>query len=212
MTVYFVRHGESQGNQKKVHQTAAEPLSEIGLDQAKLVAHRFTKIKFEALLASPYRRAQQTAQIISGKTKVRVETYEEFREPQRPPEIQGLPHQHPKAVKVRALVKKHLLDPDWHYSTEENFFDVKQRAKNAFHLLERRREQSIAVVSHGNFIALMITIKLFGQDIEPDRFLNMFAHTKYSNTGITVMDYSLDEYSKQKEWKLVTFNDNAHLG
>ena len=212
MTIYLVRHGESEGNLKKVHQGPKEPLTDIGLAQAELVAHRLTKIPFEALLASPFKRAQQTAQAISKKTKVNLETHDEFKEYHRPPEIQGLPYQHPKALEVRDLVTKHSHDPDWHYSTEENFNDLKLRVKNAFKLLERRPEQTITVVSHGTFIALLIAIKLFGEDIKSDRFFNMFAHMKYSNTGISVLDYSLDNYSKQKEWKLVTLNDNAHLG
>ena len=87
MKLYLVRHGESLGNQRKAHQTPTTPLSEIGLSQAKVLAHRFSKIPIDIIFSSSYTRAQQTAEQIALINKKKIETSELFIEYEWPVEV-----------------------------------------------------------------------------------------------------------------------------
>ena len=48
--IYFVRHGESEGNQARLYQSAETSLSENGHNQAKLIADRFANIEVETII------------------------------------------------------------------------------------------------------------------------------------------------------------------
>jgi broad specificity phosphatase PhoE len=64
--VYFVRHGQSEDNVAPVFQSPDSPLSAVGRQQAERIAARVAKLSFDVLLASPYRRAHETAAVISS--------------------------------------------------------------------------------------------------------------------------------------------------
>jgi len=69
--VYFVRHGQSEDNVAPVFQSPESPLSAVGRHQAARMAARVATLAFDVLLASPYRCAYATADVMSqvtGKT------------------------------------------------------------------------------------------------------------------------------------------------
>src|SRR4029450_8286333 len=63
--VYFVRHGQSEDNVAPVFQSPDSPLSAVGRHQAARMAARVATLAFDVLLASPYRRAHETATVMS---------------------------------------------------------------------------------------------------------------------------------------------------
>src|SRR3989339_659141 len=72
--IYFVRHGESEGNVKHTFAGQREntPLTELGRQQAKqaaldLLNHNF---KIDRVITSPLKRAYETAQIIAKEAKL----------------------------------------------------------------------------------------------------------------------------------------------
>src|SRR2546427_92120 len=82
--VYFVRHGQSEDNVAPVFQSPDSPLSAVGRAQAARIAARASKLAFEVLLASPYRRAQETAEVIGNVTGKALELCELFTERVKP--------------------------------------------------------------------------------------------------------------------------------
>ena len=60
MSVYLVRHGQTNGNRDRIVQTPDTPLSELGQRQAKQLAHRFKDIPVTHIICSDYLRTQQT--------------------------------------------------------------------------------------------------------------------------------------------------------
>ncbi len=210
--IYLVRHGESLGNQQRIHQGGDSPLSEIGESQAKLVAHRFKNIQFEALLCSPYKRAQQTAQAISKATGHEIETINDLHEYDWPSEILGTSFDDTKAKAVREKLAKRSEDQDWKYSDEESFSELKTRMLGIYETLKSRPEKNIVVVFHGFVLNLLLGIMMIGEDITFDQAVKLFSSIAFSNTGITVLSQKTDRFSKQDEWKISTINDDAHLG
>lgn len=206
MKIYFVRHGESQGNAQSIHQLDDSPLSDIGESQAKLLAHRFHTITIEALLSSPITRAHQTAKEISRVTQKPVAVVDLFREFSRPPEVIGLSRNHPFALEVDSQVLTHIDEPDWHYSTEENWYDVANRADEALRYLSNRNEKNVTVVSHSGFIKMLLWRIVQPKQFQASRYFDFRQKLKISNTGISVCEYSSDS------WQVLTINDDAHLG
>lgn len=206
MQLYFVRHGESEGNAAGLHQLATTPLSDVGLSQARLLAHRFKHIEIDGIVSSSYRRAQQTAQEIAQVTGKQVETLEELHEIRKPPEIQGRGTHDPEVLAIKQLLVDHLDEPDWHYSTEENYYDVMSRAQRFWLLMEQRPEKSLVAVTHGSILVCILGVFLLGSQASPKEMLEFRHKFEVDNTGITVMNY------REGQWTLKTWNDSAHLG
>lgn len=213
MRIYFVRHGESTSNAGRIHQGPEAPLSEEGRKQAVFIAERVSKLSIDAIIASPYVRAKETAEIIAQKINKPIEWSELFVERKQPSELVGKSFDDPLKRTIFDLTRAHADDPGWKYSDEESFLDLKARAEAALALLTARKEEHVLVVTHGIFKRLLIGSMIFGEDFNSLQY-KMFRSFFYtSNTGITVCDYLVpDEEHPEPRWKLITWNDHAHLG
>lgn len=204
-TVYFVRHGETEWNEKGIYQHRKVPLSEKGLTQASFVAKRFRTIYVESILASDMTRAIQTAELIAGETGHAVEVEPLFQEILRPSEIRGKSLTDPSAVLVRSFIDENF-ETGLRHSDEENFHDLSQRARGAIQVLENRSESAIAVVTHGTFLKMMIAVMAFKEKLRATEYLGIDRLLLPSNTGITKCTFN------NGKWQLVVWNDHAHLG
>ncbi len=99
-TVYFVRHGQSEANASQGLQWPESPLTEQGRSEARAVAERAQKLPVEAIVASPYARAKETAEIIGGKIGMPVEFSELFVERVKPSSLKERPHDDPDARNI----------------------------------------------------------------------------------------------------------------
>lgn len=205
--IYFVRHGESEGNKSRVYQSSKTLLSEKGHIQASLIADRFANIEIETIITSDYIRAKQTAGYIAQVTGKDIIENSLFRERKRP-SIQENQNKDNSELKIIDKDIELNWGGDWRYSDEENFTDLRQRAKECFEFLENRQEDNIVVVTHKNFLHCLLWYCLFGYDVSARESKIIVNNFLMSNTGIVWMQY--DEISKF--WKVVTWNDHAHLG
>src|SRR5499426_3334137 len=64
-TVYFVRHGSTEGNETRAYQYVNTPLSELGRRQAACAAHRFERIPVDLVITSDMERAAETGRCIA---------------------------------------------------------------------------------------------------------------------------------------------------
>jgi len=206
MKLYFARHGQSIGNLNRVHQNADTPLSELGISQAKELAKRFKSIPLDLILTSHFERAKNTAEIVAKQTKVKLEITELLREIKRPSEIEGKTTSDNIVFSIKEQIKSNLHDPTWHYSDEENTYDLINRAHEFIQTLNQRSETNILAISHSNFIGAVMGVIILGDQLTPQLFKYMEDNIWLHNTGITVLDNS------ENRWHLVTWNDNAHLG
>lgn len=210
-TIYFVRHGESEGNIGPIRQTASAPLTEKGINQAHIIADRCAKIPVDILLSSTMERAKQTTLIISEKIQTPVEYSELFIERRRPSEVLGQPKESPEAKEINNLIKENFTKPNWKFSDEENFADLKQRALKSLEYITQKSEENILVVTHGYFLKVIAACILLGENItssECQKILENLAPVH--NTGITVIKY--DELNKNNPWNIIVWNDYSHLG
>ncbi|MDO8487774.1 MAG: histidine phosphatase family protein [bacterium] len=207
MKVYFVRHGESEYNVAERHQHAAVPLSANGKQQAEIVAERFTKIPVDTIISSNYLRALDTAKTIGAKIGKTVEVISLFRERKRPNEIEGLSIKSNKAGQVIEQILENWHNHDWHYSNEENFLDLKNRAQEIIDYLEARTENEILVVTHGGILRVVVLLILLGDQLNSHTFQASFEVLEMANTGITIC-----EKKAGRPWRVLCWSDFAHLG
>jgi len=208
-TIYFVRHGESEVNASDVWIGDNTELTEKGIRQTEYIASRCKKLPIDVIISSTLKRAKETAEIIKNKISKPLEYSDLFVERKWPSEQVGFPKNHPKADEIKRIVWDNFSDPEFRYSDEENFNDLKERIRKALIFLENRPEENILVVTHGFVMRIIVAYVVMGEEltaIECDQFIDKF-HTK--NTGLTVMHYG--KKIKRTQWYFSVWNDHAHL-
>lgn len=201
MKVYFVRHGSTDSLEKKISQPNDEPLNQKGIDQSRKLAKRFIKTKLDLIISSPHLRALQTAQSISNK----IEISALFAEVRKPKEVIGQPKDDENIKNIlRKIGEMYSIDQSWHYSDEENFEDLKKRGLEALEFLKSQNKENILVVSHGNFVALMVGLMMFGDDYPIKLSLRLKNFFRLSSTGVTTCIWN------GEKWSLETWNDISH--
>jgi broad specificity phosphatase PhoE len=65
MKLIITRHGETEGNVKRILAGPEDPLTSNGREQAKKVSQRLKDENISAIFSSPFIRAKETAQIIA---------------------------------------------------------------------------------------------------------------------------------------------------
>lgn len=73
MAIYLIRHGETDGNRRRVLQHPEIPLSDRGLAQAARLGARVADAGITRILSSDMTRAAMTAQAVSRATGVDIE-------------------------------------------------------------------------------------------------------------------------------------------
>lgn len=206
MKIYLVRHGESEGNIANMHQPESSPLSNEGIRQADRLASRFAGVDADKIIASPLARTKQTAEAIARVTGLPIEFETRIQELKRPSVVVGRSYGEAEVQKIWAVIDAHVADPGYHYSDEENFYDLKKRISAFVAGLPNRKEKDLIVVSHGFAIRTLIGVMVFGQDFTQSQFTNMTQHLSISNTGITICDHA-----HGNGWRVGVVNDAAHL-
>ncbi len=184
MNVYVVRHGESAGNASRLHQNHAVELSDLGRQHAAAYAKRLNEMKIDRIVASPYVRAKQTAEIIAETVGLPVEFSELFVEVKRPTAIEGRHIHEPEVVAIKKMIEERYHDTHYRHSDEDTFALFSERARKAKEFLGQIDAENVLVVTHGDFIRMFLCIILFGEKLEPWMYLSLKAHTDISHEGI----------------------------
>lgn len=211
--IYFVRHGESTDNVSGVVQGTTSTLTENGRAQAHFLAKRVADLKIEAIIASPVLRAKQTAEIISAQLRKEIVFNDAFAERRNSSELIGAANEKDPAVAKISLTSllRHDKGVDWKHSDEENFSDLKQRCFEGLRFLENSPHEHLLVVSHGLYLRALVGTILFGEDFTPREMHHLLYGLMTRNTGITVAVFDAKDTFSAGGWRLLTWNDHAHL-
>jgi probable phosphoglycerate mutase len=82
MNLYFIRHGESEANTRRVisNRESSFGLTELGRQQANILAAKLKDIPITAIFSSPVLRARETADILSQSLRQPYQVTEALRE------------------------------------------------------------------------------------------------------------------------------------
>ena len=205
-TVYFVRHGSTEGNEKRVYQHLHTPLSELGRRQAEFVARRFERIPVDIVITSDMERAAETGRCIAERNRLPIVFDPLFQEILRPAIVRGKGRDAPEALEIMRFLAENWTNARVKHSDEENFFDLKKRALKALEHLAERLERKLLVVTHGTFLCMLICCMMVGEEVSPQLFDRVHHFLVLKNTALSVCEYD------NGKWQLVIWNDHAHLG
>jgi len=205
--IYFVRHGESVLNAQGIRQGSAGPLSEKGRAQAEETAHKFSRHKGgpQVIISSPYERTLETAKIIAKELKMEVYCSPLLAERRNPSEIVGKDKNSLEVRKIVDQIDKSFHDDNMRYSDEENFSDLKKRAKDLLEYIKCRPEKRILMVTHGIFLKMVASYITHGDHLTASEYNTLSYFNSADNSEVTVVQY-IPHWFKEDEWKILVWN------
>lgn len=152
MDVYFIRHGQTNGNIARRHQHTDTPLNESGTQQVAAIAAEVAALNPTHIITSTQLRAIETTRILASAVPVIPETHPEFAELGRPESLVG--------VRFFGLTT-FLYILWWYFGAEikdgESYEDFRQRIIRARTYLESLpTDARVVVVSHSVFTNIFI--------------------------------------------------------
>lgn len=204
-------------NAKNFRQGREGHLSALGREQAAFAAERFKKIPVEVAIASQYVRAQETAEIIARAIGAPIEVTELLNERRNPHEIIGRPSDDPEVATILDKIDRSFHSNELRYSDEENFQDLKDRARALLRFLEARPENHILCVTHWIFLQCLGGYIELGEKFNAHHLAKFNFLNPLNNAAITYCTYEWKKkrWPWQREiephanygWKLVVWND-----
>lgn len=205
--VYFIRHGESEGNAGPIRRGVDAPLTEKGKAQVSSLVERVTALPIEAIISSTAIRAKETAEIIQKTLNKDIIFSDLFTERRRPSEVLGQPKDSSVARHAGAEIREKFHIPGYRFSDEENFEDLKDRARKALTSLSEQPETSLICITHGFFMRILMAYVIFNDSLTGEMCEYVIRALDMENTGITVLDFNEEDSS----WKIRVWNDHTHL-
>jgi broad specificity phosphatase PhoE len=138
--LYFVRHGQTEGNVNRIWSGTSEtPLTPEGKAQAKRAGQHAKNLGIDHIVCSPLGRAHNTAEIIAkefGYPAPRIELNSLFIE------------RHFGSMEGRPWQEDMNIDD---FIDHETYDTVLERARQAYQHLQTIDADTVLVVSHGSF-------------------------------------------------------------
>ncbi|MBI5401004.1 MAG: histidine phosphatase family protein [Candidatus Yonathbacteria bacterium] len=207
--IYFIRHGEGEGNIDPSCPEMTSILTPRGRGQAMLVATRFVDIPVEKIISSTMIRAKETADIISKNNGTSMDVSNLFVERRKPKEQAGVTSDDPHARHAEETILANFNVPVHRFSDEENFDDLNNRANGALRYLKEMPEKNIMVITHSFFMRVIIAHAIFDKEITAEKCQRFIKKFNMENTGITTMEYN--EGNEHSPWRICGWNDHSHL-
>lgn len=158
--LYFVRHGETEYNRRRIVQGRGidSALNETGRRQTQALAQRLASVPFDAIYASTMRRARQTAEILAESHPQAPVAFLEDLEEMAWGVYEGT-HPSPRRDEALGAIKSRWRQGAFDEPIEggESILDVQQRAMRAVdHIVEQEEGRTVLVVTHGRFLRILL--------------------------------------------------------
>jgi broad specificity phosphatase PhoE len=190
MSIFIVRHAETDGNSGHIIQVPATPLSEAGRLQAKMLAERVAVMGIERILASDLIRAVETATYVSVRTGVEIELDPIFSERDFG-DLRGTPY---TALTVDPFGTNYTPPGGESWAA---FYARVALAWSRITYAAAEISGNLLVVTHGLFCRALVERQL---TLLPDDF----APSRCENTSLTEVDAT-------PPWTIRRLNCTAHL-
>jgi 2,3-bisphosphoglycerate-dependent phosphoglycerate mutase len=195
MTIYLIRHGETDWNQENRMQGQTDiGLNALGIKQAKSIANGLPST-IDAIVSSDLSRALDTARAIASTHAVTIEVDSSLREIH----LGSWEGKTWQEIKANHLDSRGFPPSDAPHGGESlsAFFERSHKAFDS--IVDRYRGRDVAIVTHGGVIK-MILCSIRGIPIEQRE------HLVVDNASITVITAAQEEH----HFVIVRQNDTAH--
>lgn len=211
--IYFVRHGQTDGNIAKRHQAEHTKLTPQGKGQLKHTGKWTKTIAPTHLIASRHVRTLQSAGIIGEAINMVPETSDLFIELMRPDTIYG--HRHKSPLAIIYLIRWYLgfAGGAGKNGEGESYKVFRDRLDDAQKFLKELPDGSRAVVvSHAVFIGFMAQHLCDKDPVSLRQAMKMFFKLLHlHNGGYTHIRYNPDAAEGTCAWELVSYDNHAHI-
>lgn len=203
-TIYFIRHGQSEGNVSlRTQQGAHTLLTEHGRAQVAELARHIKKLPIDAILASPFARTTATAEAIAAEVKLPI-TYSELFVERRRPDVQIKKRKnHPHWLWVQLQLALFSRFESYRHSDEETPKELVERAHKALAFIAARPEEHSVVVTHGRFMRALYAVMTLGEGVTARAYLSATRKLRIRNTALMVATLGEDG------WKVHAWNEDA---
>lgn len=210
-TIYFFRHAQSDENinQNKNIYAIEQYLTEAGKLQATQLADRIESIQLPYLISSTLTRATETSKIISSITNLDIEYSDLFVEKHKPSSIIRQIRQEPRILAIEKIWSNSLFTPDTQIEDGDSYDSILARSEQAIEFLKSKPEPVLGVVTHQFFLNALIIKAILGDSLTPEIYKRLQEQYCLENTGIVILHYHPDY--PYTGWKIITYNDTAHL-
>jgi len=156
--IYVMRHGESVNNVLGVESCRFETQTQFGLTddgRAQVVATGHGAPQFDIVYSSPFRRAIETAQIVTEQQNIELSIEHDLHEFKLPTELDQQPYE-----VAETIIHEPTNDINHTPLNGGESFDIMhERMKQALSAIDARHENStILLVSHGSPVEALIQI------------------------------------------------------
>lgn len=173
--IYFVRHGQTDLNKKKIFQGHIdEPLNELGVLQAINVSIELQKEKFDYIFSSPLKRAYQTAEAINKFHNINIIKDVRLSETNLG-KMQGQPYNEEN-------IDNYFKDPKKYDG--EGFEDVYIRVKEFLEDIKDLKGKNILIVSHSG-VNMFVNFYMKNRNIKKDEV----EHIPFENCGVMKYEF-----------------------
>lgn len=205
---YFVRHGETILNARHIRQGEGGGLSEKGRQQADRTGKFLSQFPITKIIASPFERTRETAGIINRYLKVPTSYTPLLGERRNPSEIIGKSGETPEVARIVDEMDKAYHDDNYRFSDEENFTDLKHRARACLSFLERQGGHDTCVVTHSLFLKMLIAFLLYRNRLHASDYAKLAFFNAADNAGITICEYNpWHMFSETRGWTVLAYNE-----
>jgi len=166
MKLYFVRHGESEANLQHVisNRESRFGLTELGKEQAQILADNISSIPITAIFSSPILRAKETSDVLSRAFYLPYQVTEALREYDCG-YLEGKSDEdswkrHRQYFEDWTLHQKYTSKP----TAGESFIDIQDRFLPFIESLKHRDDDHMLLIGHGGLFHLMLPLILTNID------------------------------------------------
>jgi probable phosphoglycerate mutase len=192
MAIYLIRHGETEGNARRILQHPETPLSERGIAQAERLAGRLAEAGIAAILASDYARAAMTAAALAETTGAPLD-HEPLLQERSFGDLRGQAYDDLHARGIAPFAGGYAPPGG------ESWEVFHERVDAAWSVVERaaaRTEGHLAVVTHG-LVCHSLVSRVLGGNAGPDAVMT------FPNTALSI--------AEGPPWRLTLVGCAAHL-
>lgn len=201
--VYFVRHGQAEGNEAAVFKSPDALLTKQGVEESYVLAQKVKLLKPALLISGPLSRTKQTAEIIQSEVGIPMTVENFFSGVQHASSMSGKSKDGEEAqLYLQSIKRMYMDDPDAHYEDAENYSELHKRLCGGLESLEQLQETSIVVVTHESIIKSLFILVLHNKEYNPVFNIDLKKHIgNMTNIGITTFEFA-------DTWKLIGWNEN----
>lgn len=189
MKIYLIRHGRTAEHEANLSQREESLLSEGGKTEVSKLKPEYAKIPFSKIYYSPFERAKETAKLLFGDTGIPMEELPYIHETRnKPAHLEGVSYDEVRKFWDENSASLYL--PEWKPEGGESFLDIKERGKKLKEIFSGHgNEETIGVVSHGNFLRFFVGLWLMGDSFSPQVFVELLRYFIVENVGYILLEF-----------------------